>query len=38
LNAGNTSCQSSSNVITSVVIELRPIRLNAVNQLGIPID
>ena len=38
LNAGNTSCQSTSNVITSVVIELRPIRLNAVNQLGIPID
>jgi hypothetical protein len=38
LNAGNTSCQLSSNVITSVVIELRPIRLNSVNHLGIPID
>jgi hypothetical protein len=38
LNAGNTSCQSTTNVITSVVIELRPIRLNNTNQLGIPID
>jgi hypothetical protein len=25
-------------VITSVLVELRPIRLNSVNQLGIPID
>lgn len=34
----STSCQSSNNVITSVVVELRPIRLNNVNQLGIPLD
>lgn len=37
-NTGNTSCQSSTNVITSVVVELRPVRLNNVNQLGIPLD
>ena len=37
-NVGNASCQSTTNIITSVVIELRPIRLNSVNQLGIPID
>lgn len=37
-NTGNTSCQSSTNVITSVVVELRPLRLNKVNQLGIPLD
>jgi hypothetical protein len=38
LNAGNTSCQSSTNVITSTVVELRPLRLSNVNQLGIPLD
>jgi hypothetical protein len=38
LNAGDLSCSSSNNVITAFVIELRPIRLNSVNQLGIPID
>jgi hypothetical protein len=38
LNAGTGSCAVSNNVITAVVIELRPMRLNNVNQLGIPID
>jgi hypothetical protein len=35
---GLTTCAAASNVITSVLVELRPIRLNNVNQLGIPID
>ena len=35
---GLTTCAATSNVITSVLVELRPIRLNSVNQLGIPID
>jgi hypothetical protein len=38
LNTGDLSCSVSNNVITAFVIELRPIRLNSVNQLGIPID
>jgi hypothetical protein len=38
LNTGDLSCAPSGNVITAFVIELRPIRLNSVNQLGIPID
>jgi hypothetical protein len=35
---GLTTCAATSNVITAVLVELRPIRLNSVNQLGIPID
>ena len=35
---GTTTCAGTNNVITAVVVELRPIRLNSVNQLGIPID
>jgi hypothetical protein len=35
---GLTTCAGTNNVITAVLVELRPIRLNAVNQLGIPID
>ena len=35
---GLTTCAATSNVITAVLVELRPIRLNNVNQLGIPID
>jgi hypothetical protein len=35
---GLTTCAATNNVITAVLVELRPIRLNSVNQLGIPID
>jgi hypothetical protein len=38
VNAGFDSCQRSTNIVTAVVFELRPIRLNNVNQLGIPLD
>lgn len=35
---GLTTCSGSSNVITAVVVELRPMRLNSVNRVGIPLD
>lgn len=38
LNGGDLSCSQTNNVITAFIIELRPIRLNNVNQLGIPLD
>jgi hypothetical protein len=38
IGTGLTTCSASNNVITAVMVELRPMRLNSVNQLGIPID
>jgi hypothetical protein len=38
LNGGDLTCSQSNNVITAFVIELRPMRLNSVNSIGIPLD
>jgi hypothetical protein len=35
---GLTTCAGSNNVITAVIVELRPIRLNGSRNVGIPID
>lgn len=35
---GLTTCSGTNNVITAVIVELRPLRLNRTNTLGIPID
>jgi hypothetical protein len=35
---GLTTCSGSNNVITAVIVELRPIRLNGSYIFGIPID
>jgi hypothetical protein len=35
---GLTTCSGTNNVVTSVIVELRPIRLNGSNIFGIPID
>jgi hypothetical protein len=33
-----TTCAGSNNVITAVIVELRPIRLNGSHSVGIAID
>jgi hypothetical protein len=35
---GLTTCSGTNNVVTAVIVELRPIRLNGSNIFGIPID
>jgi hypothetical protein len=35
---GLTTCAGTNNVITAVMVELRPIRLNAANFFGIRLD
>lgn len=38
LNGGDLTCSQSNSVVTAFMIELRPIRLNNVNRIRIPID
>ena len=38
ISTGTGTCSGSNNVVTAVLVELRPMRLNNINQLGIPID
>jgi hypothetical protein len=35
---GLTTCSGTNNVVTAVIVELRPVRLNGSNIFGIPID
>lgn len=38
IGTGLTTCAGTNNVITAVIVELRPMRLNKSDSLGIPID
>ena len=38
IGTGLTTCSGTSNIITAVVVELRPMRLNKTDSMGIPLD